>query len=77
MIKELNKIKQKPKIADGKHYLFNADCLEILRQIPDKSIKLIITDPPYNIGLKYNKYKDKKKDLKRWLVFLLTMEVYI
>jgi DNA modification methylase len=26
--------------------------------LPDKSVKLVITDPPYNIGLKYNHYKD-------------------
>src|ERR1035437_1252321 len=26
------------------------DCLEIMKQIPDKSIDLVLTDPPYNIG---------------------------
>lgn len=26
------------------------DCLEIMKTIPDKSIDLILTDPPYNIG---------------------------
>ncbi len=31
--------------------LFNADCLEAMKQIPDKSIDTIITDPPY--GLKF------------------------
>ena len=30
--------------------LYNADCFDILRDIPDKSIDLIITDPPYNIS---------------------------
>ena len=29
-----------------------ADCLEIMKQIPDKSIDLVLTDPPYNINLK-------------------------
>ena len=41
----------------------NNDCLEELKNIenfPDKSISLIITSPPYNIGIKYNKYADKK-----------------
>lgn len=28
-------------------YLYNGDCLEIMKNIPDKSIDLIITDPPY------------------------------
>jgi site-specific DNA-methyltransferase (adenine-specific)/modification methylase len=30
--------------------LFNEDCLQILKTIPDNSIDLILTDPPYNIG---------------------------
>ena len=28
--------------------LFNGDCLEVMKSIPDKSIDLIVTDPPYN-----------------------------
>jgi DNA modification methylase len=27
--------------------LFNNDCLKVLPTIPDKSIDLILTDPPY------------------------------
>jgi DNA modification methylase len=27
--------------------LFNDDCLKVLPTIPDKSIDLILTDPPY------------------------------
>ena len=27
--------------------LYNGDCLEIMKLIPDKSIDAIITDPPY------------------------------
>ena len=30
--------------------LYNGDCLEVMKNIPDKSINLILTDPPYNIG---------------------------
>ena len=26
------------------------DCLELMKEIPDKSIDLIVTDPPYGIG---------------------------
>ena len=32
--------------------LYNADCFDILRDIDNKSIDLIITDPPYNISRK-------------------------
>ena len=28
--------------------LYNSDCIEILKTIPDKSIDLILTDPPYH-----------------------------
>lgn len=30
--------------------LYNDDCLNIMKQIPDNSIDLILTDPPYNIA---------------------------
>lgn len=33
--------------------LFPGDCLEFLRQVPQDSIKLIVTSPPYNIGKEY------------------------
>lgn len=31
------------------HAVFQADCLDTLRQLPDNSIQLIVCDPPYNI----------------------------
>ena len=30
--------------------LYNGDCLEVMKQIPDSSIDLIVTSPPYNKG---------------------------
>lgn len=33
--------------------LFSGDCLDLLKQIPDNSIKLIVTSPPYNLGKEY------------------------
>lgn len=30
--------------------LFNGDCLEVMKGIPDGSVDLILTDPPYNIS---------------------------
>lgn len=35
--------------------LFHGDRLELLRQIPDGTARLIVTSPPYNIGKKYEK----------------------
>jgi adenine-specific DNA-methyltransferase len=31
------------------------DCLELLKEIPDGSLQLIVTSPPYNIGKEYEK----------------------
>lgn len=40
--------------------MFLGDCLEIMKLIPDESIDLILTDPPYLINYKTNHRKDKK-----------------
>lgn len=34
----------------GFYKLFNGDCMEKLNEIPDNSIDLLLTDPPYNIS---------------------------
>ena len=31
--------------------LMQGDCLEHLRRIPDRSVDLVLTDPPYNVGV--------------------------
>lgn len=36
------------------------DCLELLKTIPDESIDLILTDPPYNIGVDGGEGWDKQ-----------------
>ncbi len=37
------------------------DCIEILSKVKAPFADLIFADPPFNIGYKYDKYKDKKK----------------
>lgn len=41
--------------------LYLGDCLDFLQQIPDESIQLIITSPPYNIGKEYEERIDIEK----------------
>ena len=41
-----------------KAVIYPGDCLRFLKQIPDESMQLIVTSPPYNIGKEYeNKLK--------------------
>lgn len=43
--------------------IYNEDCLEGIKRIPDKSIDTIITDPPYFQGLTHNGQKGMFTDL--------------
>mgnify|MGYP004536672435 FL=1 len=53
------------------------DCRELLKTIPDNSVTLVVTSPPYNIGKKYGKYSDKIS-LEEWkeLINDVTKEIY-
>lgn len=42
--------------------LYNADCIEAMKKVPDASINLILTDPPYNLG---NFMKDRNTNLSK------------
>jgi adenine-specific DNA-methyltransferase len=35
--------------------VYQGDCLELLRQVPDRALQLVVTSPPYNIGKEYEK----------------------
>jgi len=36
------------------------DCMEGMRQMPDESVDLVVTSPPYNLGIKYRNYCDSR-----------------
>lgn len=40
---------------DERAVLYHGSCINLLKKIPDKSIQLIVTSPPYNIGKEYEK----------------------
>jgi len=49
------------KKGNSKHILVCGDCLDVMRYISDRSIDLIITDPPYNQNLDYGRnFNDNK-----------------
>ena len=43
--------------------LYKGDCIEIMKQFPEKSVDLILTDPPYGINKEYDIYKDTEENL--------------
>jgi site-specific DNA-methyltransferase (adenine-specific) len=45
------------------------DCVRALSKLEPESIDVVVTSPPYNIGVAYNSYIDKKNniDYLRWL----------
>jgi DNA modification methylase len=48
--------------------LYNVDCFDGLREINDKSIDLVLTDPPYNIGIaEWDKIPDYINWCGRWI----------
>ena len=47
--------------------LYKGDCLEILKQIPDGSVDMVLTDPPYGIDYQSSRIKDKNKRLPKIL----------
>src|SRR5215813_9616410 len=42
--------------ATGNFYL--GDCLSVFAQLPAESVDVIVTSPPYNLGIQYNRYQD-------------------
>jgi len=40
--------------------LRHADCLEAMARIADAAIDLVVTSPPYNIGIAYGRYSDRQ-----------------
>ena len=37
---------------------FRADCLDVLHALPEHSVSVIVTSPPYNLGIDYRTYED-------------------
>lgn len=49
--------------------LLHGDCLELMKDIPDKSVDLILTDPPYNIGkAKWDKIQNYIEWCSKWFI---------
>lgn len=43
-----------------KNKIYLGDCAEIMNNLKEESVDLIFADPPFNIGIEYDIYEDKK-----------------
>ena len=63
----------------GNITLYLGDCIEVLKTMQEATVNLVVTSPPYNVGLEYNEYDDDRvhSEYIRFLkeVFTLTYRV--
>lgn len=38
--------------------IYNGDCIEVMKTFPENSIDLIVTSPPYGVGIEYDTHND-------------------
>jgi site-specific DNA-methyltransferase (adenine-specific) len=52
--------------VSGRFYL--ADCVDVFTHLPAQSVDVIVTSPPYNLGIQYNRYQDSlsREDYLAW-----------
>lgn len=43
-------------IETGK--IINGDCVEVMSNLPESSVDLVVTSPPYSVGINYDTYDD-------------------
>lgn len=53
--------------------IFNTDCLDGFSQLENESIDLIVTSPPYNIGIDYDVWQDNMP----WEAYMLWCEEWL
>ncbi len=54
----------------GRHLIYRGDCLRVLSRLPEASVDVVVTSPPYNLGLKYGTYHDRRDEAEYldWLI---------
>ena len=51
-------------IETGK--IINGDCIEVMKNLPEGSVDLVVTSPPYNCGIKYDMHIDNLPMNQYW-----------
>ena len=52
----------------GTNRFFLSDCVDVFRHLEPQSVDVIVTSPPYNLGIRYNRYQDSlsQSDYLEW-----------
>lgn len=53
------------KVILGDCALYLGNCLDVMRDMPDKSVDAVITDPPYGNNTEYKSYLDTRENLEK------------
>lgn len=46
--------------------IINGDCVTEMNRMPENSVDLIVTSPPYNVGIEYDTYQDDRSMESYW-----------
>ena len=55
---------------EAPHRIVHGDCLEVLADMAPESVDVVVTSPPYNLGVAYSGYGDRKDEAEYldWMV---------
>ena len=55
---------------DNVNSILLGDCLELFATIPDSSVDMVVTSPPYNVGIDYGEGREKDaREIKDYIYF--------
>ena len=46
--------------------IINGDCVKVMASLPESCVDLIVTSPPYNVGIDYDSYNDRQSMEDYW-----------
>ena len=57
----------KPYYQEPNITIYNGDCLEVMKEFKDNQFDLCLTDPPYNVGIKYTDLTEDNKTSQEYI----------
>lgn len=53
------------------YWLYNESCMDAMKKMEDDSVDLVLTDPPYNLGLFMKNMSCLYIECKRWCLAIM------